>query len=241
MKEVEDPEQGRKLLTAVERILADTDSLVLMAKQELAKARDKKLPSEDAVREDASLAVVRHFSNRSALSGGLAALPALVPGAGTLVAALGGTLADMCFMLKFEVEMALVLSHLHGFDITREDERQLAFLLASVSTYDAKKDRNAVLDLAETQGVAFWKYAPREASKMLVSVMTKLALLSVSKGLLRALPLVGIAVGSSMNKVLTQRVGDRCVRELKKRRELAPPGETNTSHSVVDAHVRKSG
>jgi hypothetical protein len=80
-----------------------------------------------------------------------------------------------------------------------------------------------VADLAETQGIAFWKYAPREASKVLVGVMTKIALLSVSKGLLRALPLVGIAVGSSMNKVLTNRVGERCMGELKKRRELSPP------------------
>lgn len=243
MKEVEDQEQGRKLLTAVERILADTDSLVALSKQHLEKARQKKLPSEDAVRDAAALEVVRHFSNRSAVSGGLAALPGIVPGAGTLVAALGGTLADMCFMLKFEVEMALVLSHLYGFDITRQDERQLAFLLASVSTYDAKREgeRSAVVDLAETQGIAFWKYAPREASKVLVSVMTKIALLSVSKGFFRALPLVGIAVGSSMNKVLTQRVGERCTGELKKRREVAPPTSADTSDSVVDAHVRKSG
>ena len=223
MKEVEDQEQGRKLLTAVERILSDTDSLIALSKQQLEKARLKGLPDEDATRDAAALEVVRHFSNRSAVSGGLAALPALVPGAGTLVAALGGTLADMCFMLKFEVEMALVLSHLYGYDITSEHERQLAFLLASVSTYDAKRERGTVADLAETQGIAFWKYAPREASKMLVGVMTKIALLSVSKGLLRALPLVGIAVGSSMNKVLTNRVGERCMGELKKRRELAPP------------------
>jgi hypothetical protein len=225
MKEAEDQEQGRKLLTAVERILADTDSLIALSTLQQEKARLKGLPDEDATRDAAALEVVRHFSNRSAISGGLAALPGIVPGAGTLVAALGGTLADMCFMLKFEVEMALVLSHLYGYDITHEHERQLAFLLASVSTYDAKRerDRSTVADLAETQGIAFWKYAPREASKMLVGVMTKIALLSVSKGLLRALPLVGIAVGSSMNKVLTNRVGERCMGELKKRRELSPP------------------
>ncbi|QSQ24165.1 EcsC family protein [Pyxidicoccus parkwayensis] len=238
MKEVEDQEQGRKLLTAVERILADTDSLIALSKQHLEKARQKGLPSEDAVRDAAALEVVRHFSNRSAVSGGLAALPGILPGAGTLVAALGGTLADMCFMLKFEVEMALVLSHLHGYDITRDDERQLAFLLASVSTYDAKREseRSTVADLAETQGIAFWKYAPREASKVLVGTMTKIALMSVSKGFFRALPLVGIAVGSSMNKVLTQRVGERCTRELKRRLEVAPP----ESASVPETPRRKS-
>jgi hypothetical protein len=242
MKEVEDQEQGRKLLTAVERILADTDSLIALSKQHQEKARQKQFPSEDAVRDAAALEVVRHFSNRSAVSGGLAALPGILPGAGTLVAALGGTLADMCFMLKFEVEMALVLSHLHGYDITREDERQLAFLLASVSTYDAKREseRSTVADLAETQGIAFWKYAPREASKVLVGTMTKIALMSVSKGFFRALPLVGIAVGSSMNKVLTQRVGERCTRELKKRLEVAPPESARAARPAKAAPARKS-
>lgn len=64
----------------------------------------------------------------------MAAAPALIPGAGTLMAALGGALADMGFLLKYEVEMALVLSHLYGFDIRRDEERQLAFLRASVGT-----------------------------------------------------------------------------------------------------------
>lgn len=242
MKEAEDQEQGRKLLTAVERILADTGSLVALSNAQRSRAREKQLPSEDATRDAAALEVVRHFSNRSAVSGGLAALPGLVPGAGTVVAALGGTLADMCLVLKFEVEMALVLSHLYGYDITRDDERQLAFLLASVSTYDAKRERSAVMDLAETQGIAFWKYAPREVSKRVVATMTKIALLSVSKGFLRALPLVGIAVGSSMNKVLTQRVGERCMRELKKRRELSPPEEARPPRAAKKAaRKRKSG
>ena len=161
-----------------------------------------------------------HFSNRAALSGGLAAAPALIPGAGTLVAAVGGGLADVGFLLKFEVEMALTLSHLYGFDIRKDDERQLAFLLASVSTYDARSGDNVLLDMAKAEGVAIWKYAPREVSKVLVGVLTKLALQQLSKGLVRAIPLVGIAVGSTLNKVLTGRVGARCIRDLGKRRDF---------------------
>jgi hypothetical protein len=69
-----------------------------------------------------------------------------------------------------------------------------------------------------------------------------IALLSVSKGFLRALPLVGIAVGSSMNKVLTQRVGERCMHELRKRRELSPPEEARPPRAAKKAaRKRKSG
>ncbi|WP_375770853.1 EcsC family protein [Archangium gephyra] len=232
MKEAEDQSQGRKLLTAVERILSDTDSLIALAEQQVLRAGgDKREAAEE---------VVRSFSNRAAVAGGLAAAPALIPGAGTLVAALGGALADMGFLLKYEVEMALVLSYLHGFDIRKDEERQLAFLLASVSTYDAKSGENVLVDVAKAEGVAIWKYAPREVSKHLVSVMTKIALLQLSKGLVRALPLVGIAVGSSMNKVLTKRVGERCIRDLQKRREFlgAEATREEQEEDVVEARVR---
>jgi uncharacterized protein (DUF697 family) len=237
MQEAEEQNQGRKLLTAVERILSDTDSLIALAEQHLRRAREEKPGSDELARAAAASEVVRSFSNRAAVAGGLAAAPALIPGAGTLVAALGGALADMGFLLKYEVEMALVLSHLHGFDIRKDEERQLAFLLASVSTYDAKSGGNALLDMAKAEGVAIWKYAPREVSKMLVGVMAKIALLQLSKGLVRALPLVGIAVGSSMNKVLTGRVGERCIRDLQKRREFFDTEAAK--EDVVEARVRR--
>ncbi|AKJ00678.1 EcsC family protein [Archangium gephyra] len=232
MKEAEDQSQGHKLLTAVERILSDTDSLIALAEKHLSKARGDK--------RDAAGEVVRYFSNRAAVSGGLAAAPALIPGAGTLAAALGGALADMGFLLKYEVEMALVLSYLHGFDIRKDEERQLAFLLASVSTYDAKSGENVLVDMAKAEGVAIWKYAPREVSKHLVGVMTKIALLQLSRGLVRALPLIGIAVGSSMNKVLTTRVGERCIQDLQKRREFLATESTRQEQEeeVVEARVR---
>jgi uncharacterized protein (DUF697 family) len=232
MKETEDQSQGRQLLTAVERILSDTDSLIALAEQHLRRAHGDKRRAADEV--------VRSFSNRAAISGGLAAAPSLIPGAGTLVAALGGALADMGFLLKYEVEMVLVLSWLHGFDIRKDEERQLAFLLASVSTYDARSGENVLVDVAKAEGVAIWKYAPREVSKHLVGVMTKIALLQLSRGLVRALPLVGIAVGSSMNKLLTTRVGERCIRDLEKRREFLAAEATRPEQEeeVVEARVR---
>jgi hypothetical protein len=221
MTEAEGQSQGRKLLTAVERIISDTHSLVALSEEHLRRARERDLGGEGATREAAAEEVVRHFSTRTAITGGLAAAPSLIPGVGSLVAAVGGTLADIGMVLKYEVEMALVLSHLYGFDITRPAERQIAFLLASVSTYDEQSGGNFVTEVARAGGDALWNYAPREVSKMLLSVMTKLALLKLSRGLLaRALPVVGIAVGSTMNRVLTRRVGARCIRDLKTRRQL---------------------
>ena len=244
MKEVEDQSQGRKLLNVVERIIADTDSLVALSKDCLRRAQAVTPEDEAAAVAAASEEIIRHFSTRTAVSGGLAALPALLPGVGTLAAVAGGTLADVGLVLKFEVEMALTLSHLHGFDITREEERNLAFLLASVSTYDAKSGGNFFADVVQAEGIALWKYTPRQVGKLLLTVLSRLALLQVGKGLARAVPFVGIAVGSSMNKVLTRRVGERLVSELKQRREQGkakPATKKKKDADVVEARVRKAG
>ncbi|MBN1208340.1 MAG: hypothetical protein JXB05_26000 [Myxococcaceae bacterium] len=241
MTEAEGQSQGRKLLTAVERIIADTNSLIALSQQHLSRAQARDLDGEDATLHAAAEGVVRHFSQRTAITGGLAAAPSLLPGMGSLVSLVGGTLADMGMVLKFEVEMALVLSHLHGFDITRPEERQLAFLMASVGTYDTKSGGNFFVDIARAQGQAIWNYTPREVSKLLLSVMTQIALLKLSRGLLaRALPVVGIAVNSTVNHTLTRRVGARCIRDLQIRRQLVKPEGAAPSKDTAAARSTKA-
>jgi len=217
---VEEREPGRRLLTAVERLLDVTENLIAKGDAFLEEARAQGHADLCDQREVAAAQAVNHFSNLTAISGGASALPALLPGMGSLLAMTGGTLADMGLMLKFEVEMAMVLSHVYGFDLREPAERQLAFLLASVGTYEARSGESFLADAARAEGVAIWNYAPRQISKTLVKVLTKIALLQTWKGFVRALPLVGIAVNASMNKVLTRRVGERCRDDLRTRRGL---------------------
>jgi uncharacterized protein (DUF697 family) len=214
-------EQGAKLLSAVERIVDDSDKIIALVQDYRRRTPQPTPQYQDLWHKAVAEAIVSSYSNRSAVSGGVTALPALVPGIGTLIAGLGGWLADMVMVLKFEVEMALALTHLYGFDIRDPNERQLAFLLASVQTYEAKAGESIVKDLGQTAGTAIWNYTPRQVSKDLVTVMTRLALLSLSKSFARALPVVGIVVGSSLNKVLTTKVGNSCIAQLALRRKQA--------------------
>src|SRR5207245_39454 len=107
-----------------------------------------------------------------------------------------------------------------GFDIDDPEERQIGFLLASVGTYDAGTNSNFLRDVARAEGVAIWNYGPRRLARMVVMAMAALAASRIWKGLLKLVPFVGIAVGTSMNKVLTGRVGERVSRDLRTRREL---------------------
>lgn len=221
--------EGVRLMTAVERLVDDPDTLIAQVE---AFKMAVNLPADDAEYLEVLCAkVIDHYSIKTAIIGGATALPAVVPGPGSLVAVVGGSLVDMTLVLKHEVEMAMCLTHLHGFDLRDERERWLAYVLAGVRTYEVQAGRNYFVDLLEAQLDVLPKYTPREIFKIASAVLGRLALRSMSRGMARALPLVGIVVGAATNKLMTASVGWACVDTLERRRRMAPP------EPVVDAVV----
>lgn len=223
-----DEAKGKQLLTAVERLVASSDTIreVVMVADARAKAHAAEATkSKDTLRELTAKELIRTYSNRAAIAGGATAAPALIPGLGSLAAGIAGTFAELAYLLKCEVELCLSMSHLYGFDIDDPKERQLAFLLASVGTYDAG-GKNFFADIVKAEGVAIWNYGPRTVGKYVLKAMTALALAYVWRGFIKMVPILGIVIGSGVNKVLTQRVGERVMADLRTRRDLLEgPGE----------------
>jgi uncharacterized protein (DUF697 family) len=217
-----DEAKGKQLLTAVERLLASNEAIreVVLVADARAKARaGEGARSKETLRELTAKELIRRYSNRAAIAGGATAVPALIPGVGSLAAGVAGTFAELAYLLKCEVELCLALSHLYGFDIDEPKERQLAFLLASVGTYDAG-GRNFFADLVKAEGVAIWNYGPRTVGKWVLKAMTALALTYLWRGFVKVVPIFGMVIGSGVNKVLTQRVGERVMADLRTRRDL---------------------
>ena len=225
--------QGERLLNAVERLIDAQEDLITFVE-----ALKEEMPQQEHFSNDAytwhiARKIIGTYSTRSAIAGAVTAMPAMIPGGGTVIAVVGGSLADMGLMLKHEVEMVLCLAYLFGHDIRDERERWLALVLASVSTYEAESGRNYFRDLADAELEAIMKYTPRQLAKVAVAILGKLALTGLSKGLVKAVPLVGIAISASANKILTQSVGWRCVEALNRRRKAYEL----SSGPVVDATV----
>ena len=218
-------EHGRTLLNAVERILAPTDELVALADEKLAAARMDFPKDAVKAREEAVRAVIRTYSNRAGLVGVASTLPSTIPGIGTVVGIASGVLLDVGLLLKFEVELALVLSQLHGFDIRENDQRQLAFLMASVGTYEAQSGRNFVVDVLSAEAEALWNYTPRRVGKAILNVLGMMALMRLGRGWMRLVPLIGPLIGGATNSVLTRRVGEQCNQDLLTRRTLLERAE----------------
>ena len=212
-----DETTGAQLARAVERLVDPADAIVRMADAVRRTVRPSADP--DRVRRDWCDRVIRSYARRAALSGGAAALPALAPGVGTLIAVAGGAVVDTAYLLKYEVELALALAHIHGHDIATESHRQLGFLLGVEQVRRMRDERvegppaPGLLDVARTLG-------PHELRRMVVSACTRLLAAQVGKGALRALPLAGVAFSASLNHALTLRVGRRLMNELSRREEL---------------------
>ena len=229
----DDKKSGEALLSVIESVIR-SDTEIISEVERLKSSQQGLEPSERAIE------IIALYSNRSAISGGASALPALIPGWGTLVTVVGGALLDTALLLKFEVEMALALCWNFGFDIREPEERQMAFLLASISTYDIKNGENFIVDILQTEGVAIWNYAPRQVSKILLIVLGRLALMNASKSMLKALPLVGVAIGSGLNKYLTTRIGKQCTERLEERLHNKEEirGQEGEEECIVDAIIQ---
>jgi hypothetical protein len=207
-------ESGTKLLNSLERLLA-CDAVILEG------VRRRRALSRD--RNDACTRTIAEYSNTSAMIGAFAALPAVVPGYGT-AATMGAVVAELAYVMKTEVEMCLALAALYDLDITHRDHRELAYLLAAVTTYEVSTGRNLLHDYGAIGVQAIWTHTPREVTKLLLRILASIVIVRgsqvVGRGLLRAIPLVGVGISAGMNKVLTSKTGKRANVAFKVRDEI---------------------
>lgn len=219
-------EQGAKLYSAVERIVEDPNTIIERVER-FEDEIDEESPdlSDQALVDKTAEKIITYFANRTMTAGGLSSLPGIIPIWGSIIAVVGGGLADMTFCLKYEVEMVLSLSALYGFDIRDDKERGLAFLIASVSTYEQLDGKSnifkgmfqAVGDYAQTQSQAVWNYTPRQIGKVVAKAFVQLAIKGAGKSLLKAMPLVGIGISAAGNRILTKHVGGKALDALRYR------------------------
>lgn len=219
--------RGAALLRAVERIVDSPSQIRRKVAAEAEKIRAS-LPADAAPaqrRQALERRLISDYSNRTALAGGAAALPSVVPGLGTLASALGGGILDMTACLKFEIELALALASSRGYDIEDPRERQMAYLLAAVHTFEASGAGGALADLVKAEADAVWRYTPRQIGKLVSAAFVRLALQLAGRGLTRAIPIVGVVVSSAANKALTARVGRELIKAYDERERRAGGGD----------------
>jgi uncharacterized protein (DUF697 family) len=140
--------------------------------------------------------------------GGATALPGIIPGLGTAITMVPGTLADLTVSMKLQVDMCMCLAATFGYDIESEDASYLSFLIAAGGALE-KAGVSTGTKVGSKAGVRLLKQILRGAAlKAVKGAFRKVGITFTRKALEKALPFgVGVAVTGGADYVLTRYVG----------------------------------
>ena len=112
--------------------------------------------------------------------------------------------------MKLQVDMCFCLAETFEYDITREDARNLALLVAAGATLE-KADLEGVVKFASQAGVRLLKrYVRRAALQITTKLFEKVAIAFAGQALAKSLPFgLGVIVGSYTNYARTRRTGQQ--------------------------------
>ena len=214
-KEPKEERSARQAIRILDKIIASNESIFNAV--EKAKKRAEKLSSEKTRERRTVQLIIMHYSNMCAVGGGASGIPGMIPGVGTILSIFGAGALDSMIALKYEIEMVLALSHFAGIDITDLRERKIAYLLACASleeAYETEREPNikGIIDLAVNE------YSTRELSKSIIKVLARVIVMFGAKRWVRFFPFVGMAIGASINKVLSLHMGYEAWQAIKRRR-----------------------
>lgn len=193
------------LLAKPENIRKETDSLLVKYRKRYHDDRD-----DEDIKELVANKVIQNYSYLSAFGGGATALAGVIPGLGTVVAAVGGSTADVALSMKFQVEMTMALAHIYDHDILEEEERRLCFIIAGLGALNQATQKGA----KEVGSKAFTKmvqqYLKGSSLVAVKEVFKKVGVTFTRKSIEKAIPFgIGVIVGFTVNKTLSWYVGVR--------------------------------
>ena len=152
--------------------------------------------------------IVARYSKLAAMVGGATALTGVVPGIGTAVAVMGGATADTAMCMKLQVDMCMCLAYTFEYDITSEDARHLAFLIAASGTIERAGVQTGV-KIGSQAGVRMLRqYLKGTALQAAKQAFKRVGVIFARKGVEKAIPFgVGVAISGSANYAVTRFVG----------------------------------
>lgn len=153
-------------------------------------------------------AIITRYAKLAGASGGVTALAGVIPGLGTVAAMLGGGLADAAVCMKLQVDMCMCLAETFDWDVTTEDARHLAFLIAAGGTLE-KAGVEASTRIASKAGVTMLRqYLKGAALQTVKQLFKRVGITFTRKAIEKAVPFgVGVAIGAGANLALTKYVG----------------------------------
>ncbi len=200
-----------RLLKALELILADPAEIkkeAIALKEKYRKQHSGS--SEDKINDLTAKKLISIYSYYAAFVGGATALPGVVPGLGTVIAAFGGTTADIALTMKYQVDMTMAIAVVYDHNIESEEGKRICLIIAGLGAANKAAKKGS-----EKLGTKAFARMLREKLKGATLVTVKAAFGKVGitftrKTVEKAIPFgVGAFVGFVFNKALTKYVGKK--------------------------------
>jgi len=164
--------------------------------------------------DELSRIAVARSGRRVAGTGAVSALPATLPGAGSVVE-VGAALGDASLLTVAQTELVLLLAHLYGRPVDDVEARRLDVLMAmgvEAGVVDLRRDGTVrVMGTAhrdgELSGEAGAKLAKRISRRLAAQVAAKLARRRAYVLLGREVPVLGVGLAAGYNFWSTRKLG----------------------------------
>ena len=161
--------------------------------------------------------IVGRYAKLSAAAGAATALPGVIPGVGTALAAVGGGLADLAASLKLQIDMCMCLVEVYRSELSGEDKKHLAFVLALAGSVEQMAANGGKIAVEKTAQKLILQYLKGPTLATVKQLFKKAAINFTQKAAAKAVPLgVGVAFSGSTNYVLTTVVGKVTIAVLAK-------------------------
>ena len=178
--------------------------------------------------------IIQRYSKYAMVVGAATGLPAVVPGLGTLVSAAGSAVADAAVSMKLQVDMCMCLAQVFGNDVSTDEGRYLAFLIAATGSVQREVDEDGVRVGSEAGVDMVRSYLRGAALQAVKQAFRKVGVSFTRKAFQKAIPFgVGVVIGGSANYALTRHVG----REAKQWFVIDSVREDDSPLTAVDRDV----
>ncbi|RKO67480.1 hypothetical protein D7024_11230 [Desulfofundulus salinus] len=168
--------------------------------------------------QELAMKIIQERAWQCALVGLLTALPAVVPGLGTLLALLGGVTLDVTLLTYLLGRMVLEVAAIYNKDLTGYRYRREAFwafvFAAGIGSVGNSLSRVAVTQLSKDAFTALM-----ERTLLSLGVRT-----TARSTLVRIIPLLGLLLAGGVNYFMAMAMGRRAIQYYEKRQEW--PGRT---------------
>lgn len=160
--------------------------------------------------------IIKRYSKLAATTGGATALAGVIPGIGTVVSMVGGSMADISACIKFQIDMTMCLALTVNEELGNEDAKHLSYIIALYGTIEQTGSK-AATRIASKAGVKMVnQYLKGPTLIIIKDLFTKVGINFTQKAVTKAIPFgIGVVIGASANYALTKYVGKNTLDFLK--------------------------